>query len=115
MKTRMNSADDLFNHILKNDRQAGMPNRAVGERLNYHFMLKHSSRKVFSNSFSLFGSSFFFFKTVGLKAGLATVCLVGLLFFMKLNNSQSISVTIDSCQVNHALADSNFVVKDTCR
>ena len=112
MKTRMHSADELFRQALKNDRQAGQPNSAIEERLGYQFMLKHSSRKLYSNSFNL---SFLSFKAFGLKASLVTACLVGILFFVKVNNNQNISVALDSCQVNHALADSNFVAKDTCR
>ena len=116
MKTRFNSADELFKQALKSDRGAGMPDSAVEERLNYHFMLKHSSRKLHTNSFADFGAKLFSTKALGLKAGLVSFCLVGMLFFAKVNNSQSISVAFDTCQVNHALvADTNFLAKDTCR
>jgi hypothetical protein len=108
-----NDIDLFFKNILKNDRRGIVPDAGVENRLNYYYMLKHSSRKLYANSF--FNFNWLNIKSLGLKTGLVSVCLIGMLFLVKVNNSQNITNTLDSSRVYSAASDSNFWPKDTCQ
>jgi hypothetical protein len=108
----LNSNEELKN-VLRNDNPPIVPNPAIAERLNYHFLLKSPVRKVHSNSFVGFAAWIFSAKSLALKAGLAVVLSSVILFKSQLSNNTSI-ISADTCLTKTQLVDTNYVFRDTC-
>ncbi|HEX2936552.1 MAG TPA: hypothetical protein VHO72_14445 [Bacteroidales bacterium] len=108
----LNSNEEL-KEVLRNDNPPIVPNPAIAERLNYHFLLKSPARKVHSNSFAGFAAWIFSAKSLALKAGLAVVFSSVILFKSQLNNNTSI-ISADTCLTKTQLVDTNYVFRDTC-
>jgi hypothetical protein len=115
----MNHKSDHIHHLLRNavmrDQPQIEPDKTLGERLNYYYMLKRPSQKVRSNSFSGMFFWLFSLKSVGFKAGVASFCLAYFLFFGHIKNNPGRQELADTIQIHQALVDTNYVVKDTCK
>jgi len=69
------NSDQLFAHLLQDD-QVGKPDRAIGNRLMYSFLLKSSGSKPRQNSFTNFFRWLLSTQSIGLKTGLAATILL---------------------------------------
>lgn len=108
----LNNNEELKN-VLRNDNPPIVPDPAIAERLNYHFLLKSPAQKVHSNSFVGFAAWIFSAKSLALKTSLAVVFSSIILFKSQLNNSTSI-ISADTCMMKTQLVDTNYVYRDTC-
>lgn len=114
MKKNTNT-DRLFRNIVIKDNPGIDPERAVGERLNYYFLMKKSTHKVHSNSFEGLFIWIFSLKALGLKAGFVSACLAYFLFLGNINTKTVNQQYSDTCQLNTVAIDTNYMVKDTCK
>jgi hypothetical protein len=115
MKNKFNHTNYLFSNAIKADMADLKPNKAIEERLNYYFMLKRSSHKVHSNSFSGMFVWLLSLKGLGIKAGFATICLTYCLFFGNIKDNNNIPQFSDTCQITPQLVDSFYLAKDSCK
>ena len=109
------NTDHLFRNSIINDNQGIEPDKSIEDRLNNYFLMKKSSHKVHSNSFAGVLIWLFSLKTLGLKAGFATVCLAYFLFLGNMNTKTVHQQYSDTCQLNTLTVDTNYMVKDTCK
>jgi hypothetical protein len=107
--------DQLFRNSMMKDNPHIEPDKAIEYRLNHYFLMKRSSHKVHSNSFEGLFVWIFSLKSLGLKAGFATVCLAYFLFIGNINTKTVNQQFSDTCQVNTVAVDTNYMVKDTCK
>jgi hypothetical protein len=101
--------------MVSSDNPGIEPNKAIEERLNHYFMIKQPSRKIHMNSFGGMLVWLFSMKSLGFKASLVSACLAYFLFFGNIKNNPSNPGYSDSCQIHTLVADTNLIVKDTCK
>lgn len=108
--------NDLFRKAIVADCPDLKPDRNIESNLNYYFMLKNPSRKVQSNSFVGLLVWLISFKDIGLKAGFASACLAGFLFFGSIKNEGNVQYPHDTCQVSTPLlVDTFYTTQDSCK
>jgi len=106
--------DHLFRKIISGDNPGIKPNKAIEGRLNYYFLLKQPRRKVHMNSFGDMFIWLLSMKSFGIKASLASICLLYFLFMGNINNNNQRSNISDTSQISTAVIDTFSLTKDSC-
>ena len=114
MKNKYSHNENLLRNALLSDVPGISPDKAIAERLNYHFLLTHPFRRVYLNSFAGMFSWIFSLKNFGFKASLASALLAYMLLFGNIKNNSDGSKFTDGYQINTLAVDTNFTFKDTC-
>jgi hypothetical protein len=115
MKNILNRREQLFRKAVTYDNPNISADKAIEERLNYYFSLKQPRSKIHMNSFSGMFLWIFSIKSMGFKASLASVVLAYFLFFGNIKNGSDSRNYSDTCRIHTLLADTNYLVKDTCK
>jgi hypothetical protein len=115
MKNYNRPNNSFFRNAIKYDTPDIQPDRAIEQRLNYYYSLKQPMRKVHANSFVGMFLWLLSWKSIGLKAGFVSVCLVYMLFIGNMRNNTDTNKLSDTCQIHQLLVDTNYIVKDTCK
>jgi hypothetical protein len=115
MKNKLSHDENLLRSTVSNDNPGIKPNKAIEERLNYYYTIKQPNREIHMNSFGGMFIWLFSMKSLGLKASFISAGLAYLLFFGNIKNDPSNPGYSDSCQIHTLVADTNFIVKDTCK
>jgi hypothetical protein len=115
MKNYNSPNDGLFRNAIMRDIAGIEPDKAIGQRLSYYYSVKQPMRKVHANSFAEIFLWLFSWKSMGLKAGFISVCLVYALFVGNIKNNGHANNLSDTCRVHSLLVDSNYIAKDTCK
>jgi hypothetical protein len=98
--------EQLFVQLLRND-QVGKPDKAIGDRLMYSFLLKNANHKLRQNSFASFTGWLFSVQSLGLKTALISLVL----FFSVFNNQFTFnSPKISSCD---SISNQRILLADT--
>lgn len=113
MKSARHTFDEMLRSSIENDSLDIIPDKAIEQRLQYHFMLKNGVYKVRANSFASFACWLFSVQSLGIKTTLVSVCMVGMLLRGNFHSSSKINRTTDTCQVFPMLVDSNYLAKDS--
>lgn len=113
METTLFPNDKHLHKIMHSDR-APMPGHNLEARLNYHFLLKHSSNKIHSNSFAGFLGWLISGKSIAIKTALGVV-VAGFFMLKSPITTPYGKNSADTCRNSILLVDTNFLVKDTCR
>ena len=114
MKNKFSQNENFLRNAIINDAPGIQPEKAIAERLHYHFLITHPFRRVYLNSFTGMFSWIFSLKNIGFKASLASACLAYLLLFGNIDKNSDGSKFSDGFQINTLAIDTNFTFKDTC-
>jgi hypothetical protein len=106
------NSDKLYADLLHNDR-IGEPDKAIGDRLMYSFMLKSSFLRSRQNSFGSFFGWVLSTQSIGLKTAMVSVILFISLMNNQINNNSGNITGVDSLFTKRVLvADSTRVFQN---
>jgi len=114
MKNKFSQNESILRNVLLSDAPAIKPDKAIEERLAYHFLLSHPIRRISMNSFAGMFNWIFSLRNFGFKAGLASAMLSYMLLFGNIKNDPDGLKYSDGFQINTLAVDTNFTFKDTC-
>ena len=107
--------ENLMRKLIAADQPDIKPDPAIVQRLQYQLLLKNSRHVVHQNSLLPYLGNLLLFKSMGMKAGLTAILLVGFLFVGKINDHPIGTGYSDSCSIHSLVVDSNYMIKDSCR